>query len=48
MKNLTTTQIRARVKNRNYTDYEWNNFDLWKYVDYKTKTYIIKWKIHHG
>lgn len=37
MKNLSPKEIKERVKKGQYTDLEWNTYDLWKYVNYKSK-----------
>ncbi len=46
MKELTTKQIRKRVKDKDYSDKEWNQFELWKFVDYWPQAYINKWKTY--
>ncbi len=37
MKDLSLEEIKQRVKERKYTDLEWNKFQLHKFVDYTDK-----------
>jgi hypothetical protein len=41
MRDLTKQQIRERVKNRDYSDAEWNKYNLWRYVNYKSEARYI-------
>ena len=46
MKELTLEQLKIKVQTHNYTDTEWNYYRLWRFVTYKTWTYIKNWKIY--
>jgi len=42
MKELSIKELKIRVKNWDYTDNEWNQYSLYRYVDYQSHAIVLK------